>query len=47
VTGQGSRLAREQRIAAIARALYDGFEAKARLRQDDGVNWTSAPRTGG
>ena len=47
VTGQGSRLAREQRIAAIARALYDGFEAKARLRQDNNVNWTSAPRTGG
>lgn len=47
VTGQGSRLARERRIAAIARALYDGFEAKARLRDDDGINWTSAPRTGG
>ncbi|MEQ8771696.1 MAG: serine hydrolase [Erythrobacter sp.] len=47
VTGQGSRLARERRIAAIARALYDGFEAKARLRPDDGINWTSAPRTGG
>jgi len=47
VTGQGSRLARERRIAAIARALYDGFEAKVRLRRDDGVNWTIAPRTGG
>jgi beta-lactamase class A len=47
VTGQGSRLARERRIAAIARALYDGFEAKARLRRDNGVNWTIAPRTGG
>ncbi len=43
VTGQGSRLARERRIAAIARALYDGFGARARARQ----NWTSAPRTGG
>lgn len=47
VTGQGSRLARERRIAAIARALYDGFEAKARIRGTDGINWTSAPRTGG
>jgi len=47
VTGQGSRLARERRIAAIARALYDGFEAKARLEGEDKVNWTSAPRTGG
>ncbi|QIQ87752.1 serine hydrolase [Erythrobacter sp.] len=47
VTGQGSRLARERRIAAIARALYDGFDAKAKLRDNDGINWTSAPRTGG
>jgi beta-lactamase class A len=46
VTGQGSRLARERRIAAIARALYDGFEAKARARERR-PNWTSAPRTGG
>lgn len=29
VTGQGSRAAREDRIAAIARALYDGFNADA------------------
>ncbi|MEL6878293.1 MAG: serine hydrolase [Pseudomonadota bacterium] len=43
VTGQGSRLARERRIAAIARALYDGFGARARARQ----NWTNAPQTGG
>ncbi len=43
VTGQGSRLAREERIAAIARAVYDGFESKARARQ----NWTSAEQTGG
>lgn len=41
VTGQGSRLARERRIASIARALYDGFKARAN------VNWTSAPRNGG
>ena len=43
VTGQGSKLARERKIAAIARELYDGFSAKARNRQ----NWTSAPRVGG
>lgn len=29
VTGQGSRAGREDRIAAIARALYDGFNADA------------------
>lgn len=39
VTGQGSKLARERKIAAIARALYDGFGANARPRQ----NWTNAP----
>jgi beta-lactamase class A len=43
VTGQGSRGAREARIAAIARALYDGFGARARSNP----NWTSAPYTGG
>lgn len=43
VTGQGSRLNREARIATIARALYDGFNARARQNR----NWTSAPRTGG
>ena len=43
VTGQGSRLARERRIAAIARALYDGFGNRARARQ----NWTNANRSGG
>ena len=32
VTGQGSRLGREQRIASIARALYDGYQ-EAPLRQ--------------
>ncbi len=45
VTGQGTRLARERRIASIARALYDGFYAQA--RQNPNRNWTSAPRTGG
>ncbi|AWW72985.1 serine hydrolase [Erythrobacter sp. KY5] len=43
VTGQGTRLNREARIASIARALYDGFAARARQNR----NWTSAPRTGG
>ncbi len=46
VTGQGSRRAREARIAEIARALYDGFYARARQNR----NWTSAvteQRTGG
>ena len=46
VTGQGTKLAREQRIAAIARALYDGFAVKA--QQNPTQNWTSAPyATGG
>ncbi|MEL6530904.1 MAG: serine hydrolase, partial [Pseudomonadota bacterium] len=45
VTGQGSRRARERRIASIARALYDGFYARART--NDPRTWTSAPRTGG
>lgn len=46
VTGQGTKLAREQRIAAIARALYDGFAARA--PQNPTQNWTSAPfATGG
>jgi beta-lactamase class A len=44
VTGQGTRSAREAKIAAIARALYDGFTVRARQEQR---NWTSAPRTGG
>jgi beta-lactamase class A len=38
VTGQGSKPARERKIAEIARALYDGFGSKAPPRQ----NWTSA-----
>ena len=46
VTGQGTKLAREQRIAAIARALYDGFAVRA--QQNPTQNWTSAPfATGG
>lgn len=35
VTGQGSRLAREAKVAAIARAIHDGYDARARV-------WTSA-----
>lgn len=46
VTGQGTKLAREERIAAIARALYDGFAARA--QQNPARNWVSAPYgTGG
>lgn len=46
VTGQGTKQAREERIAAIARALYDGFAAKA--QQNPTRNWASAPfGTGG
>jgi beta-lactamase class A len=46
VTGQGGKLAREERIAAIARALYDGFAARAQLNPTR--NWASAPyATGG
>lgn len=46
VTGQGTKLAREQRIAAIARALYDGFAVRA--QQNPTQNWTAAPyNTGG
>jgi beta-lactamase class A len=46
VTGQGTKAAREERIAAIARALYDGFAARA--QQDPTRNWTAAPyATGG
>lgn len=41
VTGQGTRLAREERIAAIARALYDGFAVRARINPSQ--NWASAP----
>ncbi|MEE4536919.1 MAG: serine hydrolase [Erythrobacter sp.] len=45
VTGQGSRGAREAKIASIARALYDGFSAAA--RQSPNRNWTSAPAVDG
>jgi beta-lactamase class A len=46
VTGQGTKLAREERIAAIARALYDGFAVKAQA--DPTRSWASAPYvTGG
>ncbi|MFN4020719.1 MAG: serine hydrolase [Erythrobacter sp.] len=46
VTGQGTKQAREERIAAIARALYDGFAVRA--QQNPVRNWTSAPyNTGG
>jgi len=46
VTGQSTKLAREERIAAIARALYDGFAVKA--QQNPTQNWTAAPyATGG
>lgn len=46
VTGQGSKLAREQRIAAIARALYDGFAVRA--QSNPTRNWVAAPlATGG
>ena len=46
VTGQGTRAAREERIAAIARALYDGFAVRA--QQNPVRNWANAPyATGG
>jgi len=46
VTGQGTKLAREERIAAIARALYDGFAVRAQANPTR--NWASAPyATGG
>jgi len=38
VTGQGSRPAREAKIASIARALYDGYTAQP----STGRNWTKA-----
>lgn len=38
VTGQGSRLAREGKIASIARAIYDGYTAQPAA----GRNWVSA-----
>ncbi|WP_324262203.1 serine hydrolase [Altererythrobacter sp. H2] len=41
VTGQGSRAAREARIAQIARAIYDGYSADS-----DGRSWAGANYTG-
>lgn len=41
VTGQGSRGAREARIAEIARALYEGYAASAQQ------NWANAAYSGG
>ncbi len=45
VTGQGTRAAREDKIAEIARALYDGFAARAQSNPVTNPNrtWTSAP----
>ncbi|MGB3470249.1 MAG: serine hydrolase [Erythrobacter sp.] len=55
VTGQSSSLIdearnkgaarkmRDERIAAITRALYNGFTARARLQGDPTRNWTNAP----
>lgn len=45
VTGQSTRAAREDKIAEIARALYDGFAARAQSNPISNPNrtWTSAP----
>jgi beta-lactamase class A len=45
VTGQGTRAAREDKIAEIARALYDGFAARAQSNPLTNPNrtWTNAP----
>jgi beta-lactamase class A len=46
VTGQVTKQAREERIAAIARALYDGFAVRAQANPVK--NWANAPYgTGG
>ncbi len=46
VTGQVTKQAREERIAAIARALYDGFAVRAQVNPVK--NWANAPYgTGG
>ena len=42
VTGQGTRAAREARIAEIARAIYAGYTSNG-----DGRNWTDATYNGG
>ncbi len=46
---QTARRLRDERIAAITRALYDGFAAKARLNGNPTRNWSDAPApaTGG
>jgi len=41
VTGQVTKQAREERIAAIARALYDGFAVRAQANPVK--NWANAP----
>ncbi len=41
VTGQGTKQAREERIASIARALYDGFAVRAQTNPVK--NWATAP----
>ncbi len=44
-----ARLMRDERIATITRALYDGFAAKARIEADPTRNWADepVPATGG
>ena len=44
VTGQGSRLNREAKIAQIARALHDGYSAQSGQRKRV---WTNAEHNGG
>lgn len=44
VTGQGTRLNREAKIAQIARALHDGYAAQSRAER---TNWTNAEYAGG
>nr|WP_082826048.1 class A beta-lactamase [Croceicoccus estronivorus] len=39
VTGQGTRLAREHRIAEIAKAIYDGY---TQLAANDNTHWVNA-----
>ena len=39
VTGQGTRLAREERIAQIARSIYDGYTV---IAANDNTNWVNA-----
>lgn len=41
VTGQGTRLAREERIAQIARAIYDGY-GNSNVPANDNTNWVNA-----